>query len=757
MFWADELAESIGSTPHHVDDMTTPSGYSHIGSLRGPVLHDVIYKVLRNKNPKTIQTYVFNDFDPIDGLPKDLEDSHKQYMGMPVRAVPAPYGKKGSFGEYFANDFRRVLEELGIEATFISSWDMYHEGKFNGVIREALDNADNIQNVYHEIAGSKKKAQGWLPFQVICPTCNKLGTTLVTGWDGTNVQYVCKKNLVTWAEGCGHEGYMSPFDGNGKLPWKVDWPAHWKVMGVTFEGAGKDHASRGGSYDIAFALCEKVFHYPKPYYFPYEFFLFGGKKMSSSKGLGFKARDLTTVLPPSVARFLIVRTKPKTTLEFSPDGMTIPDLFDEFDRCAELYWTDQTSDLGRVFAISQVSDRYREHIFLPRFRDVANVIQMHTLDPMKHFETEKGSPFSDSEKQILEERVTYARYWIEHHAPDHARFMVTKEMPSQVNNLSQKQKDYLRNVAEMLDHDLSPDDVQTLLYEEGKKLQLSGKDTFVALYTALLGKDHGPRAAWLISSLKPEFVKRRFIEASDLREAESSKKQTTAVGSYTNASIDKEVNKTLKGMSFAYVVIKNVRIQRESKDLEEYKQEVLKKFAGLTTDDISNFSTIAAYRKLFKSFGVDWHSRRPSPDALLRRIALGKGLYKVNTLVDSYNMAVIQTQIGLGAFDMSKLHLPIVLRFAQEGERVHLLGDDEEISLREGELVYADKERIITVDLNYRDANHTKVTEKTKDIILFADGAPGIPRGTVMEGLEKGIELIVKFCGGIVSEKSYVS
>ena len=65
--------------------------------------------------------------------------------------------------------------------------------------------------------------------------------------------------MVKWAQGCDHEGKISPFGGTGKLPWKVDWAAHWKVLGITIEGAGKDHASKGGSYDIAMMLCEKGF------------------------------------------------------------------------------------------------------------------------------------------------------------------------------------------------------------------------------------------------------------------------------------------------------------------------------------------------------------------------------------------------------------------------------------------------------------------------------------------------------------------
>ena len=53
---------------------------------------------------------------------------------------------------------------------------------------------------------------------------------------------------------------------------------------------------------------------------------------------------------------------------------------------------------------------------------------------------------------------------------------------------------------------------QTKIYEIGKEIGLSGKETFGAIYVSLIGKDHGPKAAWLILSLEKEFVKKRFKE-----------------------------------------------------------------------------------------------------------------------------------------------------------------------------------------------------------------------------------------------------
>ena len=53
MIWADRIAKELKGKTQHVDDMKTLSGYPHIGSLRGPILHDVVYKALHEKNKKT--------------------------------------------------------------------------------------------------------------------------------------------------------------------------------------------------------------------------------------------------------------------------------------------------------------------------------------------------------------------------------------------------------------------------------------------------------------------------------------------------------------------------------------------------------------------------------------------------------------------------------------------------------------------------------------------------------------------------------
>ncbi|MDP3758499.1 MAG: lysine--tRNA ligase, partial [Candidatus Daviesbacteria bacterium] len=364
---------------------------------------------------------------------------------MPLKKVPSPKEGYPNYADYFAADFGEVLRELGVSCEFLSSFEMYKKGDFDGVIREALEMADKIQDIYKQVSGSKKREMGWLPFQVVCENCGKLGTTRVHGWDGKTVAYTCEKSLVKWAEGCGFEGRIPPFGGTGKLPWKVDWPAHWKVLGITIEGAGKDHSSAGGSRDIAAVLCKQVFHIENPYNLPYEFFLLGGRKMSTSKGIGLKARDIKELLPASVARFLFCRTDYRQTVEFEPIGtMAIPDLFDEYDRCFKAYVEGSDENLSRAFEMAQIGEiPHKKETFLPRFRDVAAYIQMPNVDILNKYEEIKGKKLSELEIKIINERAKYAKIWLEKYAPDEFKLSLSEILPEKAKELSVEQKQFL--------------------------------------------------------------------------------------------------------------------------------------------------------------------------------------------------------------------------------------------------------------------------------------------------------------------------
>jgi len=487
--------------------MKTPSGRIHVGSLRGVLIHHLIYKALLSKGEKATFSYVIDDHDPMDGLPVYLDkEKYRPHMGKPLNTIPSPKPGFKSYAEYFAKEFIDVFNRLGAKPKIIWTSQLYQSGKMDESIRTVLDKAETIREIYKELYG-KPKPKDWFPFQVICPKCGKVGTTTVYDWDGKTVAFKCLPNLVEWAKGCGGKGRLSPFGGTGKIPWKIEWAVKWKVIGVTIEGAGKDHMSAGGSHDVAARVCQRVLNYPVPYSFSHEFFLIEGRKMASSKGRGASAKEVAEIVPPYLLRFLMARVKYSRAIDFDPTGWTIADLFDEYDRVARVYWQEGVKkDLGRIFELSQPEGKPPKKMFLPRFREVAQVVQMANLDAQKYFEEKKEGRLTAAEKKELLQRIKYARIWLDGYAPKEAIFKIQDKLPREAKKLSRKQKEYLGALADLVDKAKDAAELEKKMYQLAKKLDLPSKDAFQAIYIALLGKTHGPKAAWLIMGEKKDKI-----------------------------------------------------------------------------------------------------------------------------------------------------------------------------------------------------------------------------------------------------------
>ena len=69
--------------------------------------------------------------------------------------------------------------------------DIYPTGAMDPFIRTALDRATLVRDIYRRVA-NVQHPDTWHPIGVICPTCGKVGTTIVTDWDGEQVFYECR-------------------------------------------------------------------------------------------------------------------------------------------------------------------------------------------------------------------------------------------------------------------------------------------------------------------------------------------------------------------------------------------------------------------------------------------------------------------------------------------------------------------------------------------------------------------------------------
>ena len=116
MFWADKIAKS-SQKDELVNDSKTPSGRVHVGSVRGVIIHDVLYRALKRANKPVKFTYGVDDYDAFDTIPQYLDqEKFAPYLGFPLCNVPSLDDQASDYAKFFMGEFLEVFEYLGVKA-----------------------------------------------------------------------------------------------------------------------------------------------------------------------------------------------------------------------------------------------------------------------------------------------------------------------------------------------------------------------------------------------------------------------------------------------------------------------------------------------------------------------------------------------------------------------------------------------------------------------------------------------------------------
>ena len=212
--------------------------------------------------------------------------------------------------------------------------------------------------------------------------------------------------------------------------------------------------------------------------------------------------------------------------------------------------------------------------------------------------------------------------------------------------------------------------------------------------------------------------------------------------------IDSELKIHFPELSALTLDIDGVNIRKKTPELENFKLEVMRHIRNeYTLDSVKDLPTFRAYRTFFWRIGIDPTKTRPAAEALTRRILAGKTLPCINTLVDTYNLASIKTRIAIATFDADKLDGKLLMRFAKEGEQILGIGMEKPLILKGREIIISDQENLIAV-YPHRDADNTKVTEKTENVSIVVCGVPGITEEVLESASDLTLEYITRFCTG---------
>lgn len=168
----------------------------------------------------------------------------------------------------------------------------------------------------------------------------------------------------------------------------------------------------------------------------------------------------------------------------------------------------------------------------------------------------------------------------------------------------------------------------------------------------------------------------------------------------------------------------------------------------LATATIGEIPEIAATRRAYKALGKDPSRYRGSAEALLRRISQGKGLYRVNTVVDVNNLVSLETHHSIGLYDRRFFTPPVVFRPGGAGEEYQGIAKGA-INL-DGLPVFADAEGPFGNPSS--DSARTMIRPDTTEVLMAIISFTG--PASLAAALARAAELFERYAeGGVVSRQ----
>lgn len=155
-------------------------------------------------------------------------------------------------------------------------------------------------------------------------------------------------------------------------------------------------------------------------------------------------------------------------------------------------------------------------------------------------------------------------------------------------------------------------------------------------------------------------------------------------------------------------------------EYETEQQAVLAKLAGMSLADLAS---IAAWRRVFTSFGAKPTQYRNAAEALLRRLTKQGGIPTIGTLVDIGNLVSIRYAMPVAVFDLASIAGSITVRFATGTESFDDLGSDSSVSPEPGEVIFADHENIVAARRwCWRQSARSAATPATAEALIVIEG-----------------------------------
>lgn len=130
-------------------------------------------------------------------------------------------------------------------------------------------------------------------------------------------------------------------------------------------------------------------------------------------------------------------------------------------------------------------------------------------------------------------------------------------------------------------------------------------------------------------------------------------------------------------VQLAVFVFRNVRVLARHQGLYTEINRLVDDYRRRFATTSAAAEVLKSARQMYAAVGIDPTKTRPSSEALLRRIVQGKGLYRVNSVADCFNLLSLKFLVPVGLYDAATLRGDISFRLGSKGESYAGIGKDE--------------------------------------------------------------------------------
>ncbi|MEZ4709040.1 MAG: phenylalanine--tRNA ligase beta subunit-related protein [Caldilineaceae bacterium] len=187
---------------------------------------------------------------------------------------------------------------------------------------------------------------------------------------------------------------------------------------------------------------------------------------------------------------------------------------------------------------------------------------------------------------------------------------------------------------------------------------------------------------------------------------------------------------------------------------ERFAQEQQAALERIGATPLSELPSLAAWRQVFRQFGVNPTKTRSAPEALLRRLTKAGDIPNINTLVDIGNLISIRYAMPVAVFDTRHVHGPITVHLADGSERYTELGSSELLHPDRGEVVFSDETGLVVARRwCWRQSAESAAQADTTNVVIAIEAQHAAGRDHVTLAVEQMLALLSEFAGGAYATK----